>query len=176
MRYLKLILVALLLSSWGCATFSDTTTEDPGLTPTQNSFFYDFKDIRVPEEMEIQTDKSIISPSDSGKYGTMVFRGRAEPISLFDFFFNNMPKDGWSLVTYQKYQRYHMVFTKENRVCMITIEESPLWYTWLEIKVSPKVAGSTEPAYPTGTQPLTDPYQTYPSSGSGMGSERTLSQ
>ena len=177
MRYLKLILVALLLSSWGCATLTDTTTtENPGLAPTQNSFFYDFKDIRVPEEMEIQTDKSIISPSDSGKYGTMVFRGRAEPISLFDFFFNNMPKDGWSLVTYQKYQRYHMVFTKENRVCMITIEESPLWYTWLEIKVSPKVAGSTEPAYPTGTQPLTDPYQTYPSSGSGMGSERTLSQ
>jgi hypothetical protein len=176
MRYLKLILVALLLSSWGCATFSDTTTEDPGLAPTQNSFFYDFKDIRVPEEMEIQTGKSIISPSDSGKYGTIVFRGRAEPISLFDFFFNNMPKDGWSLVTYQKYQRYHMVFTKENRVCMITIEESPFWYTWLEIKVSPKVAGSTEPAYPMGTQPLTDPYQTYPSSGSGMDSERTLSQ
>lgn len=113
MRYLKLILVALLLSSWGCATLSDTTTEDPGLAPTQNSFFYDFKDIRVPEEMEIQTDKSIISPSDSGKYGTMVFRGRAEPISLFDFFFNSMPKDGWSLVTYQEISAsFTLVFNK----------------------------------------------------------------
>ncbi|MDY0225759.1 hypothetical protein SAMN04488082_103274 [Desulfomicrobium apsheronum] len=176
MRYLKLILVALLLSSWGCATFNDTTAEDPGIAPTQNSFYYDFKDIRVPEEMEIQPKKSIISPMESGKYGTIVFRGRAEPISLFDFFFNNMPKDGWSMVTYQKYQRYHLVFTKENRVCMISIEESPMWYTWLEIKVSPKVAGSSEPAYSIGTPPPADPYQTYPPAGTGLDSERTLSQ
>ncbi len=176
MRYLKLILVAVLLSTWGCATLSDTTTEDPLMPPVQNSFYYDFKDIRVPEEMEIQPKKSIVSPMESGKYGTIVFRGRAEPISLFDFFFNNMPKDGWSLVTYQKYQRYHLVFTKENRVSMITIEETPMWYTWLEIKVSPKVAGSSEPAYPLSTQPPADPYQTYPSSGTGLDSERTLSQ
>lgn len=173
MRHFKLLLLALLLSTWGCVTL--TGSEDPGPAPTQQSFFYDFNDIRIPEEMEIQPNRSIITPTENGKFGTMMFRGRAEPISLFDFFFNTMPKDGWSLVTYQKYQRYNLVFTKENRVCMITIEESPVWYTWLEVKVTPKAPSASAPAYSTGSQPA-DPYQNYPSSGSSFESERTLSQ
>lgn len=173
MRHFKLLLLAMLLTTWGCATL--TGSEDPGPAPTQQSFFYDFSDIRVPEEMEIQTGRSTITPTENGKFGTLVFRGRAEPISLFDYFFNTMPKDGWNLVTYQKYQRYNLVFTKENRVCMITIEESPVWFTWLEIKVTPKAPATGAPAYSTGSQP-TDSYQSYPSSGSSIESERTLSQ
>jgi hypothetical protein len=174
MRYLKCLVFALLLTSWGCAgmDFMGSSSEEPAPPQEQASFFYDFKDIRVPEEMEIQTDKSSITPSDGGKFGIIKFKGWAEPISLFDFFFNNMPKDGWTLVTYQKYQRYFLVFTKDNRVCMITIEDSPYWYTWLEIKVSPRVAETNSPAYSTGAQPM----DTYPSSGAPMGTERTLTQ
>jgi len=176
MRHLKFLVLALLLSSWGCANmdFMGSSSQETTAPQTQASFFYDFPDIRVPEEMEIQTDKSSITPTAGGKYGVMKFRGHAEPISLFDFFFNNMPKDGWTLVTYQKYQRYHLVFTKDNRVCMITIEEGPVWYTYLEIKVSPKISNSysTAPSYSTDPQPA----ESYPSSGSGLGSERTLAQ
>ena len=65
--------------------------------------------------------------------------------------------------------------SQENRVCMITIEETPYWYTWLEIKVSPKVSNTNSPSYSTGGQPM----DTYPSSGSTgvpAGNERTLSQ
>ncbi len=176
MRHLKLLIIAVLLTSWGCATLTGgSTTQDPGPAPTQNSFFYDFKDIRVPEEMELQTKKSNIVPSDTGKFGTMVFKGQAEPISLFDYFFNTMPKDGWTLVTYQKYQRYHLVFSKENRICMITIEESPIIYTWLEIKVSPKAPAASAPAYSTGTQPV-DTYPSYPAGGLSPEPERTLSE
>lgn len=172
MRYLKLIIVVMLLSSWGCANLMGSSPEQPAPAPVQASFFYDFNDIRVPEEMEIQSDKSSITPSEGGKFGTMKFRGRAEPISLFDFFFNTMPKDGWTLVTYQKYQRFNLVFTKDNRVCMITIEESPVYYTWLEIKVSPKVTNTYSPAYPTGSAPV----DSYPATGAPAGTERTLSE
>lgn len=177
MRYLKCLVLALLLATWGCAgtDLMGSGSEDPAKPQPQQSFYYDYSDIKVPEEMEIQTDKSSITPAEGGKFGTMKFKGWAEPISLFDFFFNNMPKDGWTMVTYQKYQRYLLVFTKENRVCMITIEETPYWYTWLEIKVSPKVSNTYSPSYSTGGQPM----DTYPSSGSTgvpAGDERTLSQ
>jgi hypothetical protein len=174
MRYLKLFLFVLLLSSWGCANLnmSGSGSEEQTPPPTQQSFFYDFPDIRVPEEMELQPDKSTITPTDSGKFGTIRFKGWAEPISLFDFFQNNMPKDGWTLVTFQKYQRYLLVFSKENRVCMITIEGQPYWYTWLEVKVSPKISNTYAPAYSTGAQPV----DSYPSSGAPLGGERTLSQ
>jgi len=172
MRYLKFIVFALLASSLGCANLTGSSSQDQAPPPVQASFFYDFNDIRVPEEMEIQTDKSSITPTDGGKYGVMKFRGRAEPISLFDFFYNTMPKDGWSMVTYQKYQRYQLVFTKDNRVCVITIEESAIYYTNLEIKVTPKISNSYTPAYPTGAQPM----DSYPSSGSSIEPERTLAQ
>jgi hypothetical protein len=174
MRYLKCLVFALLLTSWGCAgmDFMGSSSDEPAPPQEQASFFYDFNDIRVPEEMEIQPAESSITPTETGKFGIIKFKGWAEAISLFDFFFNNMPKDGWTLVTYQKYERFLLVFTKDNRVCMITIKDSPIWYTWLEIKVTPKVSGSYSPAYSTGAQPM----DTYPSSGSSLGGERTLSQ
>jgi hypothetical protein len=172
MRYLKLIVCALLVATWGCANLTGSSSQNTVAPPAQASFYYDFNDIRIPEEMEIQTKESSITPTEGGKFGVMKFKGRAEPISLFDFFFNTMPKDGWTMVTYQKYQRYSLVFTKDNRVCVITIEESPVWYTWLEVKVSPKVANSYSPAYSTGTQPV----DTYPAPGAAPNAERTLTQ
>lgn len=183
MRYVKLIVLAMLLSSWGCANMnwpgssSSSTSQEVSAPPAQASFVYDFKDIRVPEEMEIQTDKSSLTPTDGGKTGLMRFKGRAEPISLFDFFYNTMPKDGWTLLTYQKYQRFLMVFTKDTRVCVITMGEDPIYYTWLEVWVSPRIVGGTSPAYSSDVQPMTSyPSTSYPSSGSSLGSDRTLTQ
>lgn len=173
MQYIKLVVLAIFFMSTGCANIMGTSSSpEPAPAPVQSSFFYDFNDIRVPEEMEIQKDKSSISPVEGGKAGVMKFRGRAEPISLFDFFYNTMPKDGWTLQTYQKYQRFLLVFNKDNRVCVITVEEDPIYYTWLEIWVSPRVQTSSSPAYSTGAQPL----DSYPSSGSSFESERTLTQ
>lgn len=58
---------------------------------------------------------------------------------------------------------------------MITIEESPIIYTWLEIKVSPKAPAASAPAYSTGTQPV-DTYPSYPAGGLSPEPERTLSE
>jgi hypothetical protein len=55
---------------------------------------------------------------------------------------------------------------------MINIEDNPFWYTWLEIKVTPKVVNTYSPAYSTGAQPM----DTYPSSGTTLQDERTLAQ
>lgn len=183
MRYLKCAVLFLLLSSWGCANLMPGSSQDPAAPsepPVQSSFYYDFSDIRVPAEMELQTDKSTITPTDQGKIGVMKFKGRVEPISLFDFFANTMPKDGWTMLTYQKYQRYLLVFSKENRVTVITIAEDPIYYTNLEVWVSYRVPAGSAPAYSTGAQPVdTYPYSGTPagsSSGAPLDSERTLSQ
>lgn len=172
MRYAQLLLLAFFLTNAGCATLSGSSSQDPGSPLAQTAFSYDFKDIQVPQEMEIQTDKSSISPVDGGKAGVIRFRGRAEPISLFDYFYNTMPKDGWTLLSFQKYQRYLMVFTKDTRVCVITVEEAAVYYTLLEIWVSPRVQSGFAPAYSTGTQPV----DSYPSGSGSFQNERTLSQ
>lgn len=179
MHYGKFFCLVLMLMLGGCANLMPGSSPDPAqpIEPeVQSSFYYDFSDIRVPAEMDLQAGKSTIIPTDQGKIGLMKFRGRVEPISLFDFFANTMPKDGWSTLTYQKYQRYLLVFTKDNRVTVITISEDPIYYTNLEIWVSYQVPGSTSPTYSSGTQPVdTYPYSS-PSSGSTWGQERTLTQ
>lgn len=157
MRFLPVICALLLLSVTGCTTMfgSGTTEPEAPTAPVQESFYYDFSDIRVPAEMEIQPDKSVLTPTATGKAGLMKFKGRAEPMSLFDFFYNSMPKDGWTLLTFQKYQRYLLVFSKENRISVITIYEDPLYYTWADIWVSPKTSASAgAPSYSTGVQPM----------------------
>lgn len=176
MRFLPIIFALLLLPMTGCETMfgsSNAAPEAPS-APAPDSFYYDFKDIRVPAEMEIQPDKSVLTPTSAGKAGLIKFRGRAEPISLFDFFANNMPKDGWTLLTYQKYQRYLLVFSKENRISVITIYEDPLYYTWADVWVSPRTSGSpVEPSssYPSGADSYTQPGEPAPMSG-----EQTLTQ
>lgn len=176
MRYCTILcLVLSFFLSAGCANImpgSSSEPLDPNAPPAQTSFYYDFKDIQVPEEMELQTSKSSISPAESGKAGVMKFKGRVEPISLFDFFYNTMPKDGWNLLTYQKYQRYLLVFSKENRISVITIETDPIYYTTVEIWVSPLVPGTSSSVYSTGAQPI----DTYPASGPAGSGERVLSE
>lgn len=179
MRYLKIVLLLLLLPAWGCANLTGSSSPEPQTAPMPSSFFYDFNDIRVPSEMEIQPKKSSIAPVEGGKSGVMKFKGRVEPISLFDFFYNNMPKDGWTLLTYQKYQRYLLVFSKDNRIAVITIEEDPIYYTWTEIWVSPRVP-SAAPVYSGGTQHM-DTYSPSgmsgnPPFGSTLENERNLPQ
>lgn len=161
----------------GCANMkSSSSGADPAAGSQMSAgFYYDFNDIRVPEEMELQTDKSSITPGQGSNVGVMKFKGRVEPSSLFDFFANTMPKDGWHLLTYQKYQRFLLVFSKDDRFVVMTIEEDPIYYTWLEVWVSMRVAGTGSPAYSTGTMPV----DSYPSGSTGGGSleyERTLSQ
>ena len=65
-----------------------------------------------------------------------------EPISLFNFFQTNMPKDGWQLRSYIKYGRYLMVWEKTDRDCVISIDETSL-NTTLEVWVTPRIGGSS---------------------------------
>lgn len=178
-QFFFFLLCAMLLLSQGCANMMPgSSSTDPAATSESQmsaGFYYDFNDIRVPEEMELQTDKSSITPVEGGKAGVMKFKGRVEPISLFDFFSNTMPKDGWTMLTYQKYQRYLLVFSKDNRIVVMTIEEDPIYYTWLEVWVSMRVPGTASPAYSTGAMPM-DSYPAGPAGGAALGSERTLTQ
>jgi hypothetical protein len=149
MKLRSLCLCALLACS-ACSTMwpGSRSEEPPSATETQG-FTYDFRDVRIPSDLEIQMDKSSVTPVGGEHYGVLKFKGRVEPISLFDYFANTMAKDGWVLLAYQKYQRFLMVFTKESRVAVISIEEDPIYYTWVEVWVSPRQngVGTAAPSY-----------------------------
>ena len=105
------------------------------------SFYYDFDDILVPREMELDIDESFILETPNVKSGLMVFNGMVEIRSLTDYFINNMAKDGWSLRSAFRSNRTILVFEKTSRYCIINITNER-YNTLLEIWVSPSSGGA----------------------------------
>lgn len=99
--------------------------------------YYDFEDIPVPKEMKLITDKSFLVEYANLKGGIMHFEGRVKPLSLFNFFYVGLQKNGWNLVGYFKYGPYILLMEKPDKECVVRIEESG-WNTNLEIWITPK--------------------------------------
>lgn len=146
MRALALILLSLpfFLASCGPA-FNARSDDSQPLTKTQDvsshetpDSYYDFDDILVPKDMKIVPGSSLLFETPEIKAGVLFFRGRVEPVSLFDFFLTNMPKDNWVLRSYFKYGRYIIVFEKPEKDCIISINEKTLT-TELEMWVTPRM-------------------------------------
>ena len=111
---------------------SPSAKKDKGPVP----LYYDFGDVLVPSELKVDKDASFVFRTPGFSAGVMALKGRVEINSLIDFFYNNMNKDNWKLVSYFKSRRTIMLFNKENRWCVINITEGD-FTTYTEIWVSP---------------------------------------
>ncbi|MFO7816524.1 MAG: hypothetical protein ACQES5_00290 [Thermodesulfobacteriota bacterium] len=136
------LLTLLIMALGGCATSQkkqDTANQAPPPPSSEEAknLYFDFDDIPIPNEMELDSDDSILFESPELKAGVVVFKGRVEAISLFDFFLNNMPQENWHLRSYFKYGRYIMVFEKPDKDCIIQIKDDT-FKTELQIWVTPR--------------------------------------
>ncbi len=109
----------------------------------QYTTYYDFEDIPVPKEMKLITDKSFLVEYANLKGGIMHFEGRVEPLSLFNFFYVGLQKNGWNLVGYFKYGPYILLMDKPDKECVVRIEDHG-WNTKLEIWITPKGISSSQ--------------------------------
>lgn len=154
MKLMQLVLASLLVLSLGaCATSGNKNTQK---TTSDNAylierakepvnFYYDFDDVLVPKEMKLNPKESLLFETPHVKAGLVKFSGRVEPVSLFNFFRTNMPKDGWQMRSYFKYGRYIIVFEKPEKDCIISITEGTL-NTALEIWITPRINNIIAPA------------------------------
>ncbi len=104
----------------------------------QPSNYYDFSDILIPQEMKLDADASLLFETTNLKAGRICFKGWVDPVSLFSFFKENMPRDQWKLRSYFKYGVYMLVFEKPDRDCIISIHKRA-FSTWLEVWVTPRL-------------------------------------
>ena len=102
--------------------------------------YYDFEDIPVPFELNIDKDESFIYQTSSFKAGVLVLSGRVDPSSVVSFFSATLPRENWKLLGGFRYHRSILVFEKGSRICLINVKESPL-KTYVEIYVAPRVDG-----------------------------------
>lgn len=94
-----------------------TVKKSKGPTPV----YYDFRDVLIPGELKV--DKEASFNVNNGYAGLLSMKGRVERDSLIKFFKTNMVKDEWKLVTLLKSSNTVILFNKENRWCVITIED-----------------------------------------------------
>ena len=113
----------------------DLAPDQPAQQPTES--YYDFDDVPVPSQIELQPKQSIIFETPNIKAGVIVFTGRVDPLSLFNYFVVALKNEGWHLRSYFKYQRYIMVFEKPTKDCIIRIIEDG-YNTSLQVWVTPR--------------------------------------
>jgi len=144
---LAVVMGLLILLAGGCASQKGTSgeTADEGADPNA-PLYYDFGDVLVPREMKVDKNASFVFRTPGLSAGVLSMKGRVEGSSLIAFFESNMANDNWSLVSAFKSHRNIMLFKKENRWCVINITEKKM-YTYLEIWVSPTIAGASPSLY-----------------------------
>ena len=123
------LVMLFLIAITACATstLSEQTTApeqsqavQQGAEP-QAALYYDFKDVPVPKEMEIQRDKSFVFQTTEFASGLLTFSGKVELNSLISFFRIKLLEDGWHFLSSITSPKTIMFFQKENRFCVITI-------------------------------------------------------
>jgi len=98
--------------------------------------YYDFPDVLVPPELDLDTKGSVVYEVGGAKAGVLLFSGRVEVESLAEFFRKSMQRDGWTLVSSVRFNRLLLNFIKAERACQILIWEKPIT-TEVEIQLLP---------------------------------------
>ncbi len=150
-RRLVLAVLALFLVSnlFACTMFTKKEGASSA-AKTSRASYYEFEDVLVPSEMKLDKKDSFIYTTSRFKAGVLTFTGRVEPDSLTAFFQNNMTKDGWRLISTFKFRETTLVFLKDERAAVVTIQEG-LYNSKLQVRVGPTAEASGAPA--KGSQP-----------------------
>lgn len=119
------------------------SSEQPPVQKSEKptTVYYDFGDILVPKALSIDSGKSFVMSTSGLTAGVLSLKGRVEVHSLLEFFEKRMPMDGWALENKFRALRSMLLFTKQNRNCVITIDEGR-FNTLVEIWVAPSVQGT----------------------------------
>ena len=131
-------MMILLLTATAC---SSTPKKTDGSEATEKNdqkapLYYDFGDVLIPRELELDTDSSFVYHTSGFTAGILAFKSKVELASMVEFFENNMAKDNWKAVGTFKSPRTLLLFQKENRWCVINITDNR-WDTLVEIWVAP---------------------------------------
>lgn len=150
---LAALVVLFLFAQWALVGCASTRPMEGGTASSETALrasFSGFEDVLIPSDISVDRKKSQVYSAGKVKVGLLTFKGRVEPDSLADFFQNNLPRNGWKLMTSLKDRDHTLIFLKDDRVCLITIGE-----TWLstvcEVRVG-LVEKALEPGKGTTTR------------------------
>jgi hypothetical protein len=99
--------------------------------------YYDFEDVKIPNELKLDEKKSNVYQSQDIKSGVLQFNGYVELRSLIDFFMIGMARDKWGLkANFKRPPQTILLFEKKNKRSIFFIEDA-MFNTHIEIWTIP---------------------------------------
>ena len=152
MRYLLALLAAELLSACGTMANSDGAA-DNGQRPSLEKF----GSMTMPAGTKLRTGDSLIFGATDGWLGRAVFEIPSDANQAYNFFADQMPRQGWSLVTSVRGKKSLLVYTRADRSATIEIDDAGLFASSLvSMTVAPlgSASGAASAAGGVVVQPL----------------------
>lgn len=94
-----------------------------------------FSDIPIPAKFKIDNEKSFIFENPAIKAGVLVYTGNGKVSDISTFYKENMPQNGWKLVSSFELKEAVLNFQKEGWSCVVNIK--PGFDTTIIINVGP---------------------------------------
>ena len=126
----------------GCTKRVHTEPNEEGPTPIVT--IREFPDVPIPKELKLDAKESFVYTTPEFATGMLVYNGNVDYDSLVRFFDETLTKNGWIIQASLKYTRTLFFYQKENRVCLLTMQITPL-NVRVEIWVAPLETTAYEP-------------------------------
>jgi len=123
--------------------------------PTPIVTVREFPDVPIPQELKLDAKESFVYTTPEFATGMLVYNGNVDYDSLVRFFDESLTKNGWIIQASLKYTRTLFFYQKENRVCLLTMQVTPL-NVRVEIWVAPLETAAYEPLL---TEPPIEPIE-----------------
>ncbi len=151
MKKLLLCLAVMLLTS--CGTTNDVqNNSDSAQRPTMDQFGR----MPMPAGTKLRTAESLIFGVGEGWLGRAVFEVPIDANASYNFYAEQLPRQGWNVVASVRGKKSLLVFTRADRSATIEIEDSGLFSGSLaSMTVSP--VGSTSGGAPAGAGVVVQP-------------------
>ncbi|MEY4435902.1 MAG: hypothetical protein RLY41_366 [Pseudomonadota bacterium] len=142
MKYLYALFLVSLLSA--CGTLSNS---EPNADNSQRPSMEQLGRMPLPVGTKLRTTESLIFGVGEGWLGRAVFELPNDVNSSYNFFAEQLPRQGWALIASVRGKKSLLVFTRADRAATIEIEDSGLFSGALaSMTVSPVGSTSGAPA------------------------------
>ena len=112
--------------------------------PTPIVTVREFPDVPIPKELKLDAKESFVYATPEFATGMLVYNGNVDYDSLVRFFDESLTRNGWIIQASLKYTRTLFFYQKENRICLLTMQVTPL-NVRVEIWVAPLETTAYEP-------------------------------
>ena len=136
--------LALMVAFTGCTKTIQTEPAGEGEGPIPLVTIREFPDVPIPKELKLDAKESLVYMTPEFATGMLVYNGNVDYDSLVRFFDESLTKNGWIIQASLKYTRTLFFYQKENRVCILTMQITPL-NVRVEIWVAPLETTAYEP-------------------------------